>query len=337
MNKFIKKVLSIGIAVTLGFGTLFSPSFTVSAANNEIASGQASMELLEDDSMHDYLDLMTTLRSQSWTQYIPNADQHISTAKNRAKSWRDNIQPHGLEIIHNVITYETEFNIAYNRLMQFSSDLDDPLTKIVFIGNANRLQKSLADQSASVEDEHNIIDNFKKLLRDVDRANFQLDYNYAFQRKMDIVSEITVLENKVEEINRKYNEKELTPVCDAFGCRWIEVPKFDKHQLDLEKAKAEEDLQNKKNEQSAINDAIVQLGQFLIVIDGAYDFIDNGFSGLKNQWNGLSLKFDRILEIVTNEIDTDDDFLIATLNDAKITWDDILQLALVIESKMDTF
>ncbi|MFS1511022.1 HBL/NHE enterotoxin family protein [Chengkuizengella sp. SCS-71B] len=337
MNKLTNKVLSIVIAITLGFGTLFSPSFTVSAADDGITGEQNPINLLEETSFHNYVEVMTTIGFPSWAQYIPNADIHISAAKNSAKSWETDIKPHAVEIIHNVIAYEKNFISAYNQLVELSNQLDDPNKKTEFLGIVNVLQKNLEDHTASVNEEHNIIDNFKKLLRDVDRANFQIDYNYAVQRKKDIVSEITDLENKVEDINRKYNEKKLTPVCDAFGCRYIEVPKYDKHQLDLEKAKAVEELQNKKNEQSAINTAIDQLEKYLNVIDGAYKFLDHGLSGLENQWNSLFLKFERILEIVTNEIDIDSFFLISFLNDAKLTWDDILQLAQVIEIKMDTF
>ncbi|NDI33917.1 HBL/NHE enterotoxin family protein [Chengkuizengella sediminis] len=260
---------------------------------------------LEEDSytFQDYLDVMTTISSSTETQsYLPNAAQHLNTAQNRAISWIDDIQPLALPVIHDLIQYNEEFNETYNRLVDLSDEIfNSQQAKDEFIQLLMELQERIEEEEANVENVDNTINSFKINLRDVDRVNFQMDYNEASQKIISLESEINSWERSIGD------EDKPTP---------------------------NSDIQNKRIELFYVNQISDQLEDILNVIDGAYYYLDSGLSGLQNQWSTLSLKFDRLLEIIRDEMDIDSFFLIAYLNDAMLNWDDILELALAIQDKM---
>ncbi|NBI29948.1 HBL/NHE enterotoxin family protein [Chengkuizengella marina] len=265
MNKFTKKGLSIVLAMMFSFG-LFSSNITVYAINNEISS--SSEEITITDPVLDYIDYITHVGLPSWIKHIPGIVPHIDRAGSHARSWKNQIYPDALRIINNTINYDEDFNSTYNLLVNYSERMEEPGVRASFISELSNLQDSFSSRSASVEDEHRIINNFKKHLRDVDKVNFQNDYNTAVQKN--------------------------------------------------------------------ISEAMEQLGQIINLINGAVTFLDQGFSGLENQWFSLSLKFDRLLEIVMEGVDVDSSFAIkVALNDIKSTWNDTFELALTIQNKMD--
>ncbi|MFS1512449.1 HBL/NHE enterotoxin family protein [Chengkuizengella sp. SCS-71B] len=264
MNKFIKKGLSIVFVIMFSLG-LFSSNVTVYAINNGISS--SAEEITITDPVLDYVEYITHVGLPSWITHIPNIIIHLDTAGNRAKFWKNEIHPDALRIINNTIDYNEDFNSAYDLLIDYSERMDEPGVRTSFISELNKLQNSFSSRSTSVADEHRIINNFKKQLRDVDQVNFQNDYKIAYEKN--------------------------------------------------------------------IKEAMEELGEIVNLINGAITFLDQGFSGLENQWFSLSLKFDRLIEIVVEDVDVDSPFLIGYLNDIKSTWDDTFELALTIQDKMD--
>ncbi|MFS1512206.1 HBL/NHE enterotoxin family protein [Chengkuizengella sp. SCS-71B] len=133
---------------------------------------------------------------------------------------------------------------------------------------------------------------------------------------------------------------ELSNLQDSFSSRNVSIEdeyriinNFKVHLRDVDQPNFQNDYYTAV--QKNIEEALEELGQILNLLDSAVTFLDQGFSGLENQWFSLSLKFDRLLEIVVEDVDVDSPLLIANLNDIKSTWDNTFELALTIQEKMD--